>query len=235
MISDDDFFMQNADYHYGASDAEKMYGRGYDDYNYNSRASGLLLRPPTLEEKIRRDANKERLGLGLFIVGGGGSIAFIIFILLMSICPYEFSGYLFFGFIISLIILFVFYIYMYLDDKHRVDRMIDEMNAEHHSKDSDVNSNRTVGRNDKLFEGQDREYFEQHNRVYKKPKKEFVICPHCGKYLNPNAIDIHKKCTHCGKYLNPNALNIQKKVYDVSYNSKNHTSKSSGDYMEFVL
>ena len=31
MIGDDDFFMQNADYHYGASDAEKMYGRDYDD------------------------------------------------------------------------------------------------------------------------------------------------------------------------------------------------------------
>ena len=33
MIGDDDFFMQNADYHYGASDAEKMYGRDYDDYS----------------------------------------------------------------------------------------------------------------------------------------------------------------------------------------------------------
>ena len=31
MIGDDDFFIQNADYHYGASDAEKMYGRNYDD------------------------------------------------------------------------------------------------------------------------------------------------------------------------------------------------------------
>ena len=33
MIGDDDFFMQNADYHYGASDTEKMYGRSYDDSN----------------------------------------------------------------------------------------------------------------------------------------------------------------------------------------------------------
>ena len=33
MIGDDDFFMQNADYHYGASDVEKMYGRNYDDYS----------------------------------------------------------------------------------------------------------------------------------------------------------------------------------------------------------
>ena len=33
MIGDDDFFMQNADYHNGASDAEKMYGRNYDDYS----------------------------------------------------------------------------------------------------------------------------------------------------------------------------------------------------------
>ena len=31
MIGDDDFFMQNADYHYGASDVEKMYGRNYND------------------------------------------------------------------------------------------------------------------------------------------------------------------------------------------------------------
>ena len=33
MIGDDDFFMQNADYHDGASDTEKMYGRNYDDYS----------------------------------------------------------------------------------------------------------------------------------------------------------------------------------------------------------
>ena len=45
MIGDDDFFMQNADYHYGASDAEKMYGRDYSDYSgyvprYGSGGSG---------------------------------------------------------------------------------------------------------------------------------------------------------------------------------------------------
>lgn len=34
MIGDDDFFMQNSDYHYGASDVEKMYGRNYDDSIY---------------------------------------------------------------------------------------------------------------------------------------------------------------------------------------------------------
>lgn len=31
MIGDDDFFMQNSDYHYGASDVEKMYGRSYNN------------------------------------------------------------------------------------------------------------------------------------------------------------------------------------------------------------
>ena len=31
MICEDNFFMQNADYHYGASDSEKMYGRNYSD------------------------------------------------------------------------------------------------------------------------------------------------------------------------------------------------------------
>ena len=40
MIGDDDFFMQNADYHYGASDAEKMYGRNYDDYSGSVRGYG---------------------------------------------------------------------------------------------------------------------------------------------------------------------------------------------------
>ncbi len=33
MIGDDDFFMQNADYHYGASDTEKMYGRNYNSHS----------------------------------------------------------------------------------------------------------------------------------------------------------------------------------------------------------
>lgn len=37
MIGDDDFFMQNSDYHYGASDVEKMYGRSY---NYDSGLIG---------------------------------------------------------------------------------------------------------------------------------------------------------------------------------------------------
>ena len=43
MIGDDDFFMQNADYHYGASDTEKMYGRNYDESDvggYYTRSFG---------------------------------------------------------------------------------------------------------------------------------------------------------------------------------------------------
>ena len=40
MIGDDDFFMQNADYHYGASDSEKMYGRSYDDASNYSGSYG---------------------------------------------------------------------------------------------------------------------------------------------------------------------------------------------------
>ncbi|MBQ6813270.1 MAG: hypothetical protein IJP12_01390 [Methanobrevibacter sp.] len=44
MIGDDDFFMQNADYHYGATDTEKLYGRGVgrydDDYVPSYRSSG---------------------------------------------------------------------------------------------------------------------------------------------------------------------------------------------------
>ena len=45
MIGDDDFFMQNSDYHYGASDVEKMYGRSYNNDSaliggYDSSSSG---------------------------------------------------------------------------------------------------------------------------------------------------------------------------------------------------
>lgn len=45
MIGNDDFFMQNSDYHYGASDVEKMYGRSYNNDSaliggYDSSSSG---------------------------------------------------------------------------------------------------------------------------------------------------------------------------------------------------
>ena len=40
MIGDDDFFMQNADYHYGASDTEKMYGRNYNDSDVGGYCPG---------------------------------------------------------------------------------------------------------------------------------------------------------------------------------------------------
>lgn len=124
MIGDDDFFMQNADYHYGASDAEKMYGRGYNNYNPNSRTGGLLLRPPTLEEQKRNEKNKDGAALGLVIVGGGGFIVSMIFCLLI---PYsgDYAGYLFFGFIISLIILFIIFIIMYRDNNRMIDEIYD--------------------------------------------------------------------------------------------------------------
>ena len=126
MIGDDDFFMQNADYHYGASDAEKMYGRGYNNYNPNNRAGGLLLRPPTLEEQKRNEKNKDGTALGLVIVGGGGFILTMIFSLLIGdAVNHNYAGILFFGWIIGIIILFVIFIIMYRDNNHMIDEIYD--------------------------------------------------------------------------------------------------------------
>ena len=126
MIGDDDFFMQNADYHYGASDAEKMYGRGYKNYNPNSRTGGLLLRPPTLEEQKRNEKNKDGTALGLVIVGGGGFILTMIFSLLIGdAVNHNYAGFLFFGWIIGIIILFVIFIIMYRDNNRMIDEIYD--------------------------------------------------------------------------------------------------------------
>lgn len=122
MIGDDDFFMQNADYHYGASDAEKMYGRGYDNYNPNTGTGGLLLRPPTLEEQKRNEKEKDGF-IFAFVFGGVLFFIMMIFVGLMSICPDDYMKYLFFGFIISLIILFIIFVILIIDNN----RMIDEI------------------------------------------------------------------------------------------------------------
>ena len=296
MIGDDDFFMQNADYHYGASDAEKMYGRGYDDYNYNSRASGLLLRPPTLEEQKRNEKEKNGFefacvfGVVLFFIS-------IIFFGLMSICPYDYVGYLFLGSLIFVIILFIIFIILIRDNNRMIDKIYDEPD----NKDSDVNSNSRLDEYDTIFERNNKvlkeiekgEYptsldnpkkrsdvsnnYKNNSSKWKKcpncghklnsvakkcpycshyfinhtskssgdymgfkiepkidPKNKFIKCPHCGRCRNPIAIEIHKKCPLCGKYISPTSLDTLEKCPRGSYNSKKHTSKSSGDYMDFM-
>ena len=126
MIGDDDFFMQNADYHYGASDAEKMYGRGYDNYNHNTAAGGLLLRPPTLEEQKRNEKYKDGTVLGLVIVGGGGFIVSMIFALLTGdAVEHNYVGYLLLGYIISLIILFIIFLVLYRNNSRMIDEIYD--------------------------------------------------------------------------------------------------------------
>ena len=126
MIGDDDFFMQNADYHYGASDAEKMYGRGYDNYHPNTRTGGLLLRPPTLEEQKRNEKNKDGTVLGLVIVGGGGFIVSMIFALLTGdAVEHNYVGYLLLGYIISLIILFIIFLVLYRNNSRMIDEIYD--------------------------------------------------------------------------------------------------------------
>ena len=64
MIGDDDFFMQNADYHYGASDAEKMYGRDYDD----SDLGGYYPRSYGGNGSSRQNASSENDNSGLATV-----------------------------------------------------------------------------------------------------------------------------------------------------------------------
>ena len=126
MIGDDDYFMQNADYHYGASDAEKMYGRGYDNYNPNSRTGGLLLRPPTLEEQKRSQKNKDGAALVFTIVGGGGFIVTLIFMLLIGdAVNHNYEGILFLGWIISLIVLFIIFVILYRENNRMIDEIYD--------------------------------------------------------------------------------------------------------------
>ena len=85
MIGDDDFFMQNSDYHYGASDAEKMYGRDYNNYSghiggYDSSSSG------------RRETGRSNAGSGNDIDVGkycliGLAIAIAILLIATIVVP----------------------------------------------------------------------------------------------------------------------------------------------------
>ena len=72
MIGDDDFFMQNADYHYGASDTEKMYGRNYDDYSgsvggYRPSSYGGY-ESADEKESSANDSNRKYCLIGILIV-----------------------------------------------------------------------------------------------------------------------------------------------------------------------
>ena len=66
MIGDDDFFMQNADYHYGASDTEKMYGRNYDD----SDLGGYYPRSYGGSGSTSQNANSENDNSGKYCLAG---------------------------------------------------------------------------------------------------------------------------------------------------------------------
>ena len=66
MIGDDDFFMQNADYHYGANDAEKMYGRNYDD----SDVGGYYPRSYAGNGSINQNAGSENDNSGKYCLAG---------------------------------------------------------------------------------------------------------------------------------------------------------------------
>ena len=66
MIGDDDFFMQNADYHYGASDTEKMYGRSYDD----SDLGGYYPRTYGGTGSTGQNANSENDNSGKYCLAG---------------------------------------------------------------------------------------------------------------------------------------------------------------------
>ena len=80
MIGDDDFFMQNSDYHYGASDAEKMYGRDYNNYSghiggYDSSSSGRY------ESSSKSTSSENDIDVGKYCIIG---LAIAIAILLIA-------------------------------------------------------------------------------------------------------------------------------------------------------
>ena len=80
MIGDDDFFMQNADYHYGASDAEKMYGRNYDDSDVGGYYPGSFGGSGSISQKdSSEDDNSGKYCLaGILIVLAWSAIALAI-------------------------------------------------------------------------------------------------------------------------------------------------------------
>lgn len=80
MIGDDDFFMQNSDYHYGASDAEKMYGRDYNNYSghiggYDPSSSGRY------ESSSKSTSSENDIDVGKYCIIG---LAIAIAILLIA-------------------------------------------------------------------------------------------------------------------------------------------------------
>lgn len=80
MIGDDDFFMQNSDYHYGASDAEKMYGRDYNNYSghiggYDSSSSERY------ESSSKSTSSENDIDVGKYCIIG---LAIAIAILLIA-------------------------------------------------------------------------------------------------------------------------------------------------------
>ena len=80
MIGDDDFFMQNSDYHYGASDVEKMYGRDYNNYSghiggYDPSSSGRY------ESSSKSTSSENDIDVGKYCIIG---LAIAIAILLIA-------------------------------------------------------------------------------------------------------------------------------------------------------
>ena len=80
MIGDDDFFMQNSDYHYGASDVEKMYGRSYNNDSaliggYDSSSSGRY------ESSSKSTSSENDIDVGKYCIIG---LAIAIAILLIA-------------------------------------------------------------------------------------------------------------------------------------------------------
>ena len=70
MIGDDDFFMQNADYHYGASDTEKMYGRNYSDSRYVPGYGSSSYGSSASQESSENDSDGKNCLIGILIVLG---------------------------------------------------------------------------------------------------------------------------------------------------------------------
>ena len=79
--------------------------------------------------KKRSEKNKDGAALGFMIVGGGGFIVTLIFMVLIGDAinhsNYDFEGILFFGWIISLIVLFIIFVILYRDNNRMIDEIYD--------------------------------------------------------------------------------------------------------------
>ena len=105
--------------------AEKQIKRSWNKTKKESKTKDKIERE-RLEREKRRVKNEDGATLVFTIVGGGGFIVTLIFSLLIGdAVNHNYEGILFFGFIISLIVLFIIFVILYRENNRMIDEIYD--------------------------------------------------------------------------------------------------------------